>query len=129
MLVRAKPRAASLAIDFVQGDAHALPFASEVFDYAVLHLIVAVVPEPQRALGEAARVVKKGGSLLLLDKFLAPGARAPLRRALSPIASRIATRTDVILESLLAREPRLQLLSNEPALARGWFRYIVLRRG
>ena len=105
-----------------------LPFANETFDCAVLHLIVAVVPEPQRALSEAARVVRRGGTLHVLDKFLAPGARAPLRRLLNPLASRIATRTDVVFEHFLEREPRLRVISDEPAMARGWVRRIVLAR-
>ena len=128
MLERALPRAHGLDVVFVQGNSESLPFAAESFDCAVLHLIVAVVQNSQAALSEAARVLKPGGMLLMLDKFLAPGAAAPLRRMLNPLASRIATRTDVVLEPLLAREPRLRIVRDEPALARGWFRRIVLER-
>ena len=128
MLVRAVRRSRDLDIAWTQGDSQSLPFADETFDCAVLHLIVAVVPEPQRALSEAARVVRRGGTLHVLDKFLAPGARAPLRRLLNPLASRIATRTDVVFEHLLEREPRLRVISDEPAMARGWVRRIVLAR-
>jgi len=58
MLQRAVRRASSLDIRWVQGDSEALPFADESFDCVVLHLIVAVVPRPERALSEAARVAK-----------------------------------------------------------------------
>ena len=75
---------------------------------------------------EAARVVKPGGSILMFDKFLRRGQLAPLRRAMSPLSSRLATRLDVVFEDVLENVPQLSLLADEPALARGWFRLIEL---
>ena len=128
MLRRGVRRGKGLDLGWVQGDSQALPFRDDTFDCAVLHLIVAVVPHPVQALSEAARVVKSGGTLLLFDKFLGPGSTAPLRRLLSPMLSRIATRTEVVFETLLEAVPRLRVIRNEPALARGWFRRIVLEK-
>jgi len=71
-------------------------------------------------------VVKPGGRVLLLDKFLRRGERAWLRRALSPLAARVATRLDVVFEDVLERTPQLSLVSDRPALAGGWFRAIEL---
>jgi phosphatidylethanolamine/phosphatidyl-N-methylethanolamine N-methyltransferase len=45
MLARAKARGENLDIDFVLGDSMALPFVDAQFDYVVLYLILAVVPE------------------------------------------------------------------------------------
>ena len=126
MLRRAKARTDVPRLSLVQGDSQALPFADHSFDHAVLHLILAVVPEPVTCLRETARTLKHGGSVLILDKFLRPGQSAPLRRALSPLAGRIATRLDVVFEDVLAQVPELQLVSDEPVLARGWFRAIRL---
>jgi phosphatidylethanolamine/phosphatidyl-N-methylethanolamine N-methyltransferase len=128
MLDRARPRAGNLSLDLVEGDSQALPFTDACFDHAILHLIVAVVPNPQRCLAECARVVKPGGSVLILDKFLRPGERAWLRRALNPLTRSIATRTDVVFEEVLAGVPGLQLIDDQPALAGGWFRRIRLIR-
>jgi ubiquinone/menaquinone biosynthesis C-methylase UbiE len=122
MLSRVPASPSPLAL--VQGNVMRLPFADESFDCAVMHLIVAVVPEPSRCLAEAARVLKRGGMLLVLDKFLRPGQIAPLRRALSPFARAIATRLDVVWEELLAAVPQIAVQSDEPVLARGWFRLI-----
>jgi len=126
MLGRARARADGLRLNLVQGDSQALPFADNRFDFAVLHLILAVVPQPLRCLQETARTLKPGGSVLILDKFLHPGQSAWLRRALSPLSGQIATRLDVVFEDVLAQVPELELVSDEPVLARGWFRAIRL---
>ena len=128
MLSRAKPRGAGLQVDWVLGDSMALPFADTHFDHAVLHLILAVVPQPARCLSEAARVLKPGGTIIVFDKFLRPHQRAWLRRALNPLSRRIATRMDVVFEEVLCEVPQLQMVSDVPLLAGGWFRGIVLRK-
>jgi len=128
MLSRAKLRGKSLQVDWVLGDSMALPFENEQFDHVVLHLILAVVPQPALCLSEAARVLKPGGTIVILDKFLRPQQRAWLRRALNPLSRRIATRMDVVFEEVLREVPSLQLVSDVPLLARGWFRGIVLRK-
>lgn len=126
MLARV-PRA-PLDLALVQGDAMRLPFADGAFDCVVLHLIVAVVPAPARCLAEAARVLRPGGTALVLDKFLRRGERAPLRRALNLLSRRIATRLDVVLEELLEAVPAFAVERDEAALAGGWFRSLELRK-
>ncbi|HNF65976.1 MAG TPA: class I SAM-dependent methyltransferase [Plasticicumulans sp.] len=129
MLDRARQRAAArpeVAIELRSGDALALDFADASFDAVILHLIVAVVPDAARALAESARVLRPGGRVLLYDKFLRPGQSAPLRRLLSPLLGRIASRTDVVLEHHLP--PTLRVLEDEASLAGGWFRRVLLER-
>lgn len=130
MLARARLRNQQyeLSLDLQLGDVMALDLPDQQFDLVIMHLILAVVPEPQRALTEAARVLRPGGRIIILDKFLKPGQSAPLRRLLSPLLARLATRTDVIFENLLAGCNNLRLVSDTPALARGWFRHIVLEK-
>ncbi len=128
MLSRAKARGENLQMDWILGDSMALPFAAAHFDHVVLHLITAVVPEPHRCLSEAARVLKPGGTIVLFDKFLRPNKSAPLRRLLTPLSGRIATRMDVVFEDLLREVPELEVISDVPMMLGGWFRGIVLRK-
>ena len=128
MLARCAPRAGRLQFRAVQGDSLALPFRDASFDYAVLHLILAIVPDAVRALAETARVVRPGDTVLIFDKFLSRGRRAPLRRLLSPLTGALVTRLDVVFEDILPHVPALRLASDEPALAGGWFRRIRLER-
>jgi len=108
------------------GDVMRLPYADQQFDIVLMHLILAVVPEPRLALGEAARVVRPGGRILILDKFLREGQRAPLRRLLNNVIRHIATRTDVVLEPLLADYPQLQLVEETRLAPGGWFHQLEL---
>lgn len=128
MLRRALPRAAQADFVPVQGDAQRLPFADHGFDSAVLHLILAVVPQPALCFAEIARVVRPGGQVLVFDKFLRAGQPALLRRLVNPLMRRLATRLDVVFEEVLAAAPDLALEHDQPALAGGWFRLIRLRR-
>lgn len=128
MLARAKAHNTGLSVDWVLGDCMELPFADAQFDHVVLHLIVAVVPQPAQCLSEAARVLKPGGTVIVFDKFLRPKQRAWLRRMLNPLSRRIATRLDVVFENELAKVPQLRVSSDVPLLAGGWFRHIVLRK-
>jgi len=128
MLRRALPRASHVDFTAVRGDAQSLPFATGCFDVAVLHLILAVVPDPARCFAEIRRVLRPGGEALVFDKFLRHGQRAPLRRLANPFVSRIATRLDVVFEPLLDAAPSLRVEHDQPALAGGWFRMIRLRK-
>lgn len=128
MLRRALPRVGQFDFLPVQGDAQRLPFAGNSFDSAVLHLILAVVPQPAHCFAEIARVLKPGGEVLVFDKFLRRGQTALLRRLANPLMRRIATRLDVVFEELLSEAPNLTLVHDQPALAGGWFRMIRLKK-
>ena len=128
MLKRAQQRKGNLDMTLQLGNAMQLPFDEGTFELVVMHLILAVVPDPTRALQEAQRVVKNKGHILILDKFLKPGQLALLRRIANPVIRHIATQTTVVFEQELAQCPDLKLISDEPAMAGGWFRRIVLQK-
>ena len=57
----AQQRPTTRMAEFKVGDAMALPFADDVFDAAVMPLVIFFVPDPARGVAEMARVVAPGG--------------------------------------------------------------------
>jgi ubiquinone/menaquinone biosynthesis C-methylase UbiE len=54
-------------IELVQGDFSALPFADSSFDTVILHQVLHFAPDPLPALAEAARVLRAGGRIGIVD--------------------------------------------------------------
>jgi ArsR family transcriptional regulator len=68
MLDAARRRLAGVAnVDLRAGPLEALPLDDGSLDAAVMMLVLHHVPDPSRALCEAARVLKPGGRLLVVD--------------------------------------------------------------
>jgi len=57
-------------VDAFVMDGQALEFDDEVFDVVVLHLILAVIPDPYACISEVTRVLKPNGRVAIFDKFL-----------------------------------------------------------
>jgi len=54
-------------VDLRQGQLEELPIEDDVLDVATLMLVLHHLQDPQRAISEAARCIKPGGSLLIVD--------------------------------------------------------------
>ncbi len=54
-------------IELVQGDFAELPFGDASFDTVVLHQVLHFAPDPAPALAEAARVLRGGGRIAIVD--------------------------------------------------------------
>jgi ubiquinone/menaquinone biosynthesis C-methylase UbiE len=74
MLELARARAAELGreIDLFEGDAQALPFRDATFDTVVCTLGLCGFPDERAAIAEMHRVLRPGGTLLLLDHVDSP---------------------------------------------------------
>lgn len=110
-------------------DGQGLGVRSESCDAVVLHLILAVIPDPVRCLREVARVLRPGGRIVVFDKF-ARTARPTLALRLVNVVTRTLV-TDVTrrFEDVLERSGAgLRVEFDEPALLHGFFRHILLRK-
>jgi phosphatidylethanolamine/phosphatidyl-N-methylethanolamine N-methyltransferase len=109
-------------------DAQALDFPDSAFDAVILHLVVAIVPDGKLCLAEAARVLRAGGRISVLDKFAPEGRRVSFwRRALNPLTESLATSVDRKLEPLLVGLP-LRIEFREPVALGGMLEVVLLRK-
>ena len=130
MLRRLERRAARLhrSVSAHCMDARQLAFSDACFDAVVLHLIVAVMPQPERGVREAARVLTPGGRVALFDKFLGDADRVTLaRRLLNAVAKPLFSDMNRRLGPLLAGTGLL-VERDEPAAFGGMYRVITLRK-
>jgi phosphatidylethanolamine/phosphatidyl-N-methylethanolamine N-methyltransferase len=130
MVERIRTRAIRLGrhVDARVMDAHALDFPDASFDAEILHLIIAVVPDPARALREAARVLRPGGRVVIFDKFV-PEGRPPsvLRRGLNVVSNVLFTDVTRQLGALL-EGTGLRVVHREPALLGRSFEIVLLTK-
>jgi ubiquinone/menaquinone biosynthesis C-methylase UbiE len=128
MVERTRRRAEGLgrSVDARVMDAQALEFTDGSFDAVVLHLILAVVPDPVAAIREAARVLKPGGRAVVFDKWV-PDDREPslLRRAGNLVSGVVATEITRKLGPLVAATP-LHVEHRDPAGTGGFFSITLL---
>ena len=109
-------------------DARQLAFPDASFDAVVMHLILAVMPQPQRGLKEAVRVLKPGGRIAVFDKFLREGERPSLRRRLlNAIAKPLFSDLNRRLGPLMAGT-RLVIEHDEPVAFGGTYRAVTLMK-
>lgn len=129
MLQRARVRAHH-GVELRILDAQALDLPDASFDAVILHLILAIVPDPARALSEAARVLRPGGRLAIFDKFLGDEERPGLaRRLVNPFARLLATDINRRLSDIVAASGApLTKRYDVPAGFGGFFRIVGLEK-
>ena len=129
MLAQAQRKLAGRDIAFEVMDAQHLRYPDSSFDAALLSLILSVVPDGAAALREAWRVLRPGGRAVIFDKFLPEAGRLSLlRRAIGAVLRSIGTDPNRRLSEIIGGLPGLQVEHNEPSLARGQYRIVLLRK-
>ena len=107
-------------------DARQLAFPDSSFDAVVMHLILAVMPEPERGLMEAVRVLKPGGRIAVFDKFLADEEHPSMKRQLlNAIAKPLFSDLNRRFGPLIAGT-RLVIEQDEPLAFGGTYRAVTL---
>ena len=88
MLALARREAAAIGreAELLEGDAAALPFGDESFDTVICTLSLCTIPDDRGAIREAHRVLRPGGSFILLEHVRSPVAPVrAIQRALEPL--------------------------------------------
>ncbi|ASO20694.1 ubiquinone/menaquinone biosynthesis C-methylase UbiE [Actinoalloteichus hoggarensis] len=81
-----KERAQSVGywVEVVQGSADPVPLPANSVDVVVYSLVLCLVPDAAKALGEARRVLRPGGRIAFLEHVAARGPLGLLQRRLEP---------------------------------------------
>lgn len=110
-------------------DGHALEYDDRGFDAVILHLVLAVIPDPYACLSEAARVLKPGGCIAVYDKFLPEGAAAsPRRSILNAAAGFLFSEINRQLEPIVESVPELTIMRDSADTRFGAYRIVLLRK-
>jgi phosphatidylethanolamine/phosphatidyl-N-methylethanolamine N-methyltransferase len=94
MLEKAQDKVRRLNLSHVKGvtamDACAMGFRDAVFDVVSVPFMITLVPDPERALDEIARVLRPGGEIVIISRFGAEdGLQARLEAAIAPLMKRL----------------------------------------
>jgi phosphatidylethanolamine/phosphatidyl-N-methylethanolamine N-methyltransferase len=130
MITKLKARAERLDIpvDAHVMDGQQLSYADDSFDAVVLHLIIAVIPDPVACIREVERVLKPGGTVMVFDKFLPDGQKPSLlRRLFNQVADTLFSDVNRSIGDIVSHTS-LQVELNEPAAFGGNFRIVRLRK-
>lgn len=126
----AKAKRAKLAegveVEFKVADGSDLPYSDTHFDAVILHLIVAVLPDPQGCIDECNRVLIKGGRIAIMDKFRESFKPSLGRKILNPVIKLFFTSINRRVEDYLPNN--WELLSDEGVLLGRTFRSIQLKK-
>jgi phosphatidylethanolamine/phosphatidyl-N-methylethanolamine N-methyltransferase len=132
MLARARKRAADDGLSHVEAlevmDAGALTFEDGAFDAAMAMFVITVVPDPAKVMAEMARVVRPGGTAILVSHFsVEVGPRALVERYMARFSSRLGWRPNFPIETVLGR-PELRLVERRAVKSFDLFTLLKFRR-
>lgn len=109
-------------------DGQRLAFENNSFDKVILHLILAVIPDPVACLKEAERVCKPGGSIAIFDKFIPEGKSSGFfRKFLNVFTNILATNINRDF-SVILEQTQLSKKHQENAGFRENFRIVLLEK-
>ena len=136
MLKRAAARVRKRRLDHVRllaaMDACNLAFADESFDAVAIPFVLTLVPNPERALDEALRVLKPGGQIVITTRFGADeGPQAKVEEFLAPIVRKIGWSTSFKLARVqhwAATHGALSIDGPENTFPGGYFKMIRVRK-
>jgi phosphatidylethanolamine/phosphatidyl-N-methylethanolamine N-methyltransferase len=124
MLHRARDKVVELGLTNVTlrtMDATVMDFTDDGFDSAVATYTISAVPDPVSVLREMRRVVKPGGSIVVLNHFRSEKrVVGRLEDLVAPVCTRLGWKSNLPLEPLLEQVGLKPELSMKVNLFNGW---------
>ena len=130
MIAKLSRRATGLGMDMesMVMDGQALEFENDSFDHIILHLIIAVIPDPYKCIREVERTLRPGGTVVVFDKFVKEGDNPSLARRILNVFTRTFF-TDINRNfNEIISGTSFKIEQDEPAAFGGNFRIILLRK-
>ncbi|MFZ4399108.1 MAG: class I SAM-dependent methyltransferase [Bacteroidales bacterium] len=107
-------------------DGQSLAFPDQYFDKIILHLILAVIPDPDLCILEVERLLKPGGKVAVYDKFVRKNKKVSLlRKSINLLTNFMFSNITRHFETIFA-QTKLTVVSDEDADFNGNFRLIQL---
>jgi len=124
MLEKAQAKIEELGLDNVTlkvMDAAAMDFADSEFDRALATYVISAVPDPLGVLREMRRVIKPGGTIVILNHFRsASRVMAAIEDLVSPLCTRLGWKSNLPLEPLLKEVGITPDATTKVNLFNGW---------
>jgi phosphatidylethanolamine/phosphatidyl-N-methylethanolamine N-methyltransferase len=132
MLAKAREKVAELGLTNVRDlsvmDARSMMFPDASFDHIAAIHIMSVVPEPERVMAEMTRVVRPGGTIIIVNHFSSDkGALLLAERVFAPLAGLIGWHSDFERGRVLST-PGLHLIEEAHLPPFGMMTLLRLRR-
>jgi phosphatidylethanolamine/phosphatidyl-N-methylethanolamine N-methyltransferase len=136
MLRRAQDKVHKRGLSHVKSlqvmDVTRLGFPDEMFDAVTAQFLITLVPEPEKALDEFARVLKPGGEIILVNHFgQASGPVAKAEEIVAPLASAIGWSSDfkaARVEAWSRSTGRMEVVDLKPVFPAGFFKLMRVRK-
>lgn len=113
-------------------DACRLGLADARFDAVAVPFVITLVPDPERALDECARVLKPGGEIVIASKLgRDEGLQARIEEAVDPLVKRIGWSSAFKISRLEAwarRRGGMEVVGVEPLFPAGFFKLMRIRK-
>ncbi|MBB3592096.1 phosphatidylethanolamine/phosphatidyl-N-methylethanolamine N-methyltransferase [Rhizobium sp. BK529] len=112
-------------------DAHALAFEDRSFDAVCLPFVITLIPEPERALDECARVLRPGGEIILASKLGdGAGLQGAIEEAVAPLVRRVGWSSSFRIRRITdwAKGNGFDEVQILPVFPNGFFKVMRLKR-
>ncbi len=126
--LKARAKVLEMQVDAQVMDAQALHFYNDTFDVVVLHFVLAVIPDPSQAIKEVNRVLRPGGRVIILNKFVKDGTTPSVGlRVTNKLIRLLATDITCQLAPIIAVS-KMQTIYEETIGLGGFFKIALLKK-